>query len=271
MKKCILCGYGDFIKLFETDGRVIARCKNCNLVRTLNFVVPKYNDYHRDEDYRKFEKHFRNIFQKRFNIIKRFKREPGKVLDIGTSTGIMLLIFVENGWEAWGVEPSKSAERLKDKNIKVLPTIIERADLPKSFFDVVILNHSLEHMEDPFGVLKKVKSVLKKGGIVYVDVPNFGSLSAQISRQYWKYLLPNEHLHHFTPKTLGKILEKSGYKIIYSRTRSGVFDESNILLYFYNALAERRIGVLFEILDIPGNIIATALNMGTGLSMIGRK
>ena len=139
-----------------------------------------YQNYHRDQDYMKFESLFRNIFLKRSSMIKSFSKSRGKVLDIGASTGIMLDIFKSEGWKTGGVEPSKSASAVKDKGHKLIKDIFERAKLPKNYFDVIVLNHTLEHMDDPLFVLKKVYSLLKKEGIVFIDVPNFGSLASRI-------------------------------------------------------------------------------------------
>ncbi len=52
-----------------------------------------YKKYHRDKTYLENEAHFRNIFKTRFEIAKGYKHKPGRVLDIGASTGVMLSIF----------------------------------------------------------------------------------------------------------------------------------------------------------------------------------
>jgi SAM-dependent methyltransferase len=271
MEKCVLCGSKKSFKLFESHDKNIVRCAKCGLARTENFTFPKYGEYYRDEVYSEFEEHFRNIFKKRFNLIKRFKNLPGKVLDIGTSTGVMLDIFKEKSWETWGVEPSKSAKVASSKGHKILKGNFEKLDLPENYFDVVILNHTLEHLENPLFVVRKVKKVLKKGGILFVDVPNFGSLSARISKQYWKLLLPEEHIFHFDKKSLKKLFNKSGFRVIYSGSRSGIFDEANPFFHFYYALRNRKISLLFDILDVPTNFLATILNSGNVISMIGKK
>src|SRR3989344_2615507 len=119
-----------------------------------------YTDYHRDKDYQKFESQFRNIFQKRFNIIKRFVNS-GRVLDIGASTGTMIDIFAEHDYETWGVEPSESAKVAAKKGHNIVRCFFEKVDLPENFFDLVIMNHTLEHMDDPTLVLRKVKKILR--------------------------------------------------------------------------------------------------------------
>jgi len=224
-------------------------------------------NYHRDEDYKKFESTFRNIFQKRFNLLRGLLGgefglpRGGRVLDIGASTGAFLSIFKEEGWEVLGVDPSRSSAG----EIKIIHEHFEKTDLPKNYFDLVILNHTLEHMDNPMFVLKKVYKVLKKNGILFVDVPNAGGLGAKILGRYWPYRLPKEHKHQFTGESLSKIFGKAGFKVIHFASRSGIFEYVNPLLEL------KRKRFLLDIFTIPYSLIATALQMGDSMSLIGRK
>src|SRR5258708_25529835 len=97
-----------------------------------------YKKYHRDKAYKENEANFKNIFKTRFIIAKSYKQKSGIVLDVGASTGTMLDIFKENGWQTWGVEPSESSKIAKDKGHKIIVGHIEKAKLPKNYFDLVI-------------------------------------------------------------------------------------------------------------------------------------
>lgn len=271
MKRCIVCESKDYEKLFKVGDFEYFKCRKCDLVKRNGKSEISYDSYHRDEDYQKYVECFKNIYKKRFNIIKRFRSKPGRVLDIGASAGAMLEIFRRNGWVTWGVEPSLSAKISRNKDIRILRTKIEKAKLPKNYFDVAILNHTLEHLKNPVSVLKKVKTVLKKDGIVYVDVPNFASLDSRIWQARWKYLIPEEHLYQFTPKTLSAAFEKAGLKLIWWRTWSGIFDVANPFLHLFQELIDLRVNFINDVLYIPTNIITTTLNVGTSLAMVGEK
>jgi SAM-dependent methyltransferase len=271
MKKCVLCKSTEYKKLFDIKQFSLLKCKKCGLVRTRGQQTISYHHYHRDEVYKDFEKLFKNIYQKRVNIIIKFKKQPGRVLDVGTSTGTMLEIFKDAGWEVWGVEPSESAKIARKRGVKILRTTFEKAKLPKNYFDVVILNHTLEHMENPIIVLKKAKMLLKNKGIILVDVPNFGGLSAKILKERWPFILPREHLFHFTPETLRKILEKTGFKVIHWQTQSGIFECANPFFEIFYSLTTFKKRFLANILGFPGALIATLANCGASLSMIGQK
>lgn len=223
-----------------------------------------YLNYHRDADYEELEPMFRNIFMMRFNLIKKFAKK-GNVLEIGCSTGTFLEIFQKNGWITWGVEPSASSKLAKEKGINVLNEYFEDAKLPKNFFDLVILNHTLEHMDNPEVVLKKVNTILRVGGIVFVDVPNVDSLLSKIMGKKWPYLLPDEHKWQFTKRSLSGFFRKARFRILYWTSRSGIFEYANPFLEI------RRKRFLLEILSVPYSSFATLLSMGDSMSMIGKK
>lgn len=229
-----------------------------------------YTKYHRDEDYRKFEGQFRNIFQTRFNIANRFVKS-GRVLDIGASTGTMLDIFAENGWETWGVDPSGSSEIASKKGHKIIRGYFEKVRISESFFDLVIMNHTLEHMEDPLIVVKRVNKILKKRGILLIDVPNLGGLGSKVLGKYWPYLLPEEHRHQFTKEILGKLLKEAGFKIIHTESRSGIFEYADPVLELWDSLVSLKKRFFFDLLTLPYALCATLLNMGDSMSFIARK
>lgn len=271
MGKCLACNK-NLKFLGKSDSFDIFRCSSCGLGVTVG-VSPRaqYSAYHRDEVYIKEEKQFKNIFEKRVGIILKFKK-TGKALEVGSSTGVFLSLLKERGWEVLGIEPSVDAvDTAQRKGIPTLNTTFEKSELKSDTFDLVIFNHVLEHMNDPIGILKKTNGVLKKDGIVLVDVPNFASLSAKISGSRWRYILPKEHRWHFTPKSLSLFLKKAGFKVIYWETHSGIWDYGNPLLEIWQALTGKKKRFFKDILTAIPAFIMTQLGLGTGLTIVARK
>ncbi len=229
-----------------------------------------YEKYHRDKTYQENESHFRNIFRKRFDIAKRFVKF-GRVLDIGASTGVMLDLFGEKGWETWGVEPSMSALLAKNKKHKILKTYFEKAKLPENYFDLVIMNHTLEHVDDALLVLKKIYKILKKGGIVLIDVPNSGGLGSKLLMDKWPYKLPEEHNYQFTETSLSELFKEAGFEVKYFESRSGIFEFANPIEDIWESLTSLKKRFFTTIINIPYDVLVTALDMGDSMSMVGRK
>ncbi len=223
-----------------------------------------YCKYHRDSDYEKYESMFKNIFMKRFNLLRPYIK-TGKVLDIGASTGTFLDLFKVKGWETWGIEPSISSEIAKSKGHKIIDKYFEKAQLSNNYFDLVIMNHTLEHLENPKLVLHKVYKILKKDGVLLVDVPNVGSLLSKLLGKRWPYRLPIEHKWQFTKDSLVKVFNKAGFKVLHWESRSGIFEYANPLL----ELKRRRF--ILDLIAMPYSLIATFLNMGDSMSLIGKK
>lgn len=271
MKDCELCGAMKFREVFKVGGRGLVECTQCSLVRTDKFKRPNYRQYHRDEDYASRETQFKNIFRKRFNLVGKYISKPGRVLDIGASTGLMLDIFRENGWETWGVEPSASFKVARMKGHRMVKARFEKAKVPVDYFEAVVLNHTLEHMNDPVGVMRKVRRGLRKGGIVLVDVPNFGAFSRKMLGAKWPYILPDEHLYQFTTKSLGKIFEKAGLRVCGWESRSGLFEYASPVGELWLSLVTLKKRFIMDLFGFPGAVVSTLLNQGTSFSMVGKK
>lgn len=256
IKKCPIC---DHKLLPSTPG--VEVCEWCGLGVTTKTPSQNYKHYHRDNQYFESESLFRDIFQKRLQIIEKFKK-TGKALEIGSSTGVMLELFQKRGWEVMGVEPSKKAcEIANRRGIKTLNTNFESVTLD-NMYDVVILNHVLEHLDNPKLILKKCFQILNRGGLVFIDVPNFGSSASRFWKSKWKYLLLDEHNWHFTHKSLSKLLRISGFNEIHWEARSGILDWGKLSL---------RKNLLFGLSTFIPDLIITKLKLGTSLTVIGQK
>jgi SAM-dependent methyltransferase len=221
-------------------------------------------NYHRDDDYKKYEGLFENMFKKRVNLISKFVKK-GRMLEIGSATGVMLKLFAKKGWDALGIEPSGSNKEAKKKGLRVLNVKFEDAKLPNDYFDLVVLNHTLEHLDKPREVLIKINTILKEGGVVFIDVPNFGSLSSKLLGNKWPYLLPEEHKSQFTKENLTKLLKENEFDILHWESRSGMFEYADPLKEI------KRKRFLIDIVLLPYSLIATLLNMGDSMSFVAKK
>src|SRR5438067_1473759 len=77
-----------------------------------------------------------------------------------------------------------------------------QAEYKDAFFDVVLFNHSLEHMYNPVAILREVHRVLKPGGLLIINIPNAGSFEAWLFSEYWTQWSPPQHIFHFTKQTM---------------------------------------------------------------------
>jgi len=155
----------------------------------------------------------RQVPRRKANFIqKEFKN--GKILDVGCGQGDFLYEMRLAGWESWGIDISdKMIAHAKQKyQINVLKGPLESVSLNYEYFDVITFWSSLEHMYDPMGCLKVAYRLIKKGGSIFIMVPNINSLEFKWLQERWPHLDIPRHLYHFSPKTLRKYLDRIEFK-----------------------------------------------------------
>ena len=160
-------------------------------------------------------------------------RGEGRVLDIGCGGGSYLYRLKSWGWDAYGVEPGAAgAAQARSLGIHVHQGRLEEAAFPDSFFDVVRLNHVLEHLTAPRGTLREIKRIVKPDGLVYVTVPNTRSLNFWLFGENWYGLDIPRHVVSYCPETLKFICDATGFEIIRIRFRSGPFNFVRSVKYY---------------------------------------
>jgi 2-polyprenyl-3-methyl-5-hydroxy-6-metoxy-1,4-benzoquinol methylase len=98
--------------------------------------------------------------------------------------------------------------------------IEEQPGLPDGYFDCIVFNDVLEHLVDPWTVLRSIKVKLKSGGCVVASIPNvrhFSNLRQLILEKEWRYMdcgvLDRTHLRFFTEKSIRRMFEDCGYNL----------------------------------------------------------
>lgn len=242
--KCPVCG-GEKIKfLFGLDKRIakdrfsIAICGECGIAWTnplpdkgeLAAFYP--SSYHGSVGEERFISSVEFLVRlsrgKRAKEIEKLASATrGKILDIGCGRGWMLGYLKERGWETYGTELSSDSSYFAREHLKlnVLTKNIEDCSFPSQYFDAVTLWHTLEHLpQSPLSILKEISRIMKVGGLLIIEVPNFGGLQAGLFKNKWFHLDSPRHLYHFDIATLKGCLEKTGFRVIKFQNYSWQYD-----------------------------------------------
>ena len=158
-------------------------------------------------------------------------------LDVGCGSGEFACKLKGKFNEVYGIDvaPSRILEaQERIKNIKANAATInfsvcdinEKIDFEDNRFDVVTSLAVIEHVFDPYHVVKEICRVLKPNGIFVVDVPNIayirhrlhlllGKLPITSSPYNWNDIgWDGGHLHYFTRKTFCGLLQDCGFKVL---------------------------------------------------------
>ena len=158
-----------------------------------------------------------------FDIINRRHIDFGRfekglrLLDVGCGTGSYLEAVEQkiSTIETTGIDPNAKALEIAKQRTKARLYQCDLLTLPSSLglFDVVTLWDVLEHTHDPLQNLKSAYSILKPNGLIAVDVPNIGSLSAKLFGRFWFHLDVPRHLYFFSKRTLCDVMKHAGFVI----------------------------------------------------------
>ena len=218
--KCTIChNRRNFSNYLEKEGITYVKCLKCGLVLRktkieTNELQETYDDKNYFTGYLENYKEFIETFNRMLNLIEKYKN-PGKILDIGCGLGFFLFVAKKRDWEDHGIEISKYASNFAKNKLKLNVINTDNLDMfQDKYFDVIVLNHVLEHIENPSVILKQLKAKLKINGILFIGVPNISGLYPKYQKENWPSLQPLAHIYQFTPKTLKLLVQKIGFKPI---------------------------------------------------------
>ena len=225
-KNCLLCGDVQAIVRLKQMDTSVFQCSQCGLVFIYPLPTAKelsalYLGYDLDLGDKDFPSHLVSrknwrlpVFQEILDELAQYKSQ-GRLLEIGCSFGFFLSMVKERGFDPYGVDLSLNAVRYAAQTLR-LPvrhgTVFD-AKFPEEFFDITVMLGVFEHLLDPLETLGEVFRILRKEGVLIVEVPNanFNLLRGKISPSLF-YI--GNHVLNFTPKALNGMLERSGFRCV---------------------------------------------------------
>lgn len=228
---CPLCYKQDAETLFETRVNnstfYLKKCRRCDITWTSPLDYGVADIYNRDQYYGVKKDKFIPVLQnirdrlsrlrarKYLAMIPKSDRRP-KVLDIGCAEGRFLQSFFKYGCECIGIEhQAYPRERFHNSDkISYMVGDIDSHKFDRESFDIIIMWHVMEHMDDPDKIMNIVINLLAPDGIFILAVPNFSCKEAKIFKQFWFHLDIPWHKYHFSEKTLRYLADKYPLRVI---------------------------------------------------------
>ncbi|MFA6570102.1 MAG: class I SAM-dependent methyltransferase [Bacteroidota bacterium] len=215
IKRCTICNSQKLIFLLKPiRGKSIYICRKCSNAITIPHPKVSYadNDFFLGgkNDVELFRTYSKPIIKYIRTIIKH-----GRLLDIGTGGGFLLEEAQRCGFQAEGIEPSKSAvSYCRSKGLKVTRSLLKDNLFRTKYFNIISASHVLEHVEDPNDFLKICRELLANDGYMFLSQTNYTGSIPKLLGKYWEGWMPNEHYTHFSPRGIQYVLEKCGFKVL---------------------------------------------------------
>jgi len=231
---CNLCKVSDEEFLFFSPERIV-RCRRCGLIycnprldaRSLEcvyskdyFVLDEQDsgiDYKAYANYIGEEPVITRSMIKRIKKVERFAHAKGRMLDIGCAAGFSLIAARERGWEAEGIECSEfCVQYARSRGLTVHRGSLYDYPGRNESMDAITMWDYLEHSPDPLGDLKACCSLLRRGGVILLSIPNVDSWSYRLLGKKWIGFKNIEHLYFFSRDTMEKLARQAGLVMEYS-------------------------------------------------------
>lgn len=158
----------------------------------------------------------------------------GHLLDVGCGNGGFLLLAMQAGWQAEGLDFDAAAvDAARSRGLDVHHGNIESLRDHDNYYDVITLSHVIEHVHKPLDVLKQLYTLLKPGGLLWLETPNISSLGAKRFGRNWRALEPPRHLTLFNSSNLNRSLRGAGFRSLkqhwHGMSLFGVFSQSEAI------------------------------------------
>jgi SAM-dependent methyltransferase len=214
----------------------VVQCRECRLIYANPRPVPESLAHHYDrapEDYwlDAYFRHDPEYFREQVGTFRRLWRGAGKprALDIGAGLGKTLTALAQDGFDAYGLEPSPSfrdralaggveAERLQLASL-------ENAAYESGEFDFISFGAVLEHLHEPAAAIERALTWAAEGGLVHIEVPSATWLLSRLLNLVYRVegvdyvtnlspMHPPYHLYEFTLRSFELHALRSSYEVV---------------------------------------------------------
>jgi SAM-dependent methyltransferase len=149
------------------------------------------------------------------DLIGRYRgHHGGKLLEVGSGQGDLLVVAASVGYEVTGVEYSgyacEEARQKLGNSGRIIQGDLRDVVDPSEVFDVCVLADLLEHVRDPDLLLQHVYRFLAPDGVLFIATPSLDSWSAKLFKSDWMEFKA-EHLHYFSKTALQTLLFNCGF------------------------------------------------------------
>ena len=198
-------------------------CNNCETVYLTNPVpTEKLEQYYTDnylpykgaDAWGKYSSFVVNsqkqLDLKRVNFVKSQlsnNKSELNILDVGCGNPSFLeLLEKKTKAHCTGIDFSDSGWKHKNFiNLELKKIAIEDFDT-KIRYDVITMWHYLEHDYNPHQTIEKLYTLLKPGGKIIIEVPNYDSLTAKFQKSFWQGWHSPRHI---------SLLTKNGFSFLF--------------------------------------------------------
>jgi 2-polyprenyl-3-methyl-5-hydroxy-6-metoxy-1,4-benzoquinol methylase len=152
-------------------------------------------------------------YSRKYACVKHLKNIPltSSILDIGSGSGKYLLELYHAGFKnITGIDPYNESIIELNSDIKIFNCTIDQIN---DKYDLIILNHSLEHMEDQDFIFTQLKRVLNVNGSGLIRIPITGEEAWKKYGVSWYQIDAPRHFFIHSLISFTQLITQHGFQI----------------------------------------------------------
>ncbi len=239
----------------------LARCHACCIVNTTGVNTNEIDRAYTREYYGSGSRKFMPLIDwgvslttrlQAARILQAWQRQQStnkspSVLDIGCGRGNLLRSLQIKGASVLGLERAEFPRHERPGDFVRAGSITD-PEYAGRRFDIIILKHVLEHLEQPEKVLDHITEHLNENGQLIIAVPNYSSLQQRLFAKYWFHLDLPRHLVHFESQWLLQRLSDRGYTIVSVDYADWLQNIYGFIQSALNVIAPRQLNHFYSLL-----------------------
>jgi SAM-dependent methyltransferase len=145
-------------------------------------------------------------------LMSRYFKRPGRILDVGAAAGFILQGFIDRDWKGSGIEPNADmAEQAKKSGLRVVQDTMEEFRTTEKY-DLITFIQVIAHFTNVQEAFRIAAEATQSKGFWLIETGNRDSLKARLLGENWQVYHPPSTLHWFSPKDLKRLAAQYGFQ-----------------------------------------------------------
>ncbi|MCX7002587.1 MAG: class I SAM-dependent methyltransferase [bacterium] len=162
--------------------------------------------------------------------------QSARILDVGCGTGAILRVLARHGYQyLHGIDPYLAQDITVSSTLRIEKRAL---DTMTGDWDVIMFNHSLEHISAQVETLRHACRLLAPGGVCFVRIPTASSFAWEHYRTDWVNMDAPRHYFLHSHKSINLVAAQAGFHV------NAIVQESSAFQFWASEQYQRGISLM---------------------------